>query len=219
MLKTFKLKWSALVRRLKGNTYTSSDYWEERYLKGGNSGPGSYGQLATFKAEVINDLVKENQVKTVIEFGCGDGNQLMLYNFPNYLGFDVSEEAVKICKNTFSKDSTKEFKTMNSFKQENAELTLSIDVVFHLVEDAIFEAYMNTLFDSSTKIVLIYSSDFDDKPDALISWHQRNRNFSKWVERNRPDFVLKKRTPNRFPYTKDEKNSSFADFFLYERSS
>ena len=33
----------------------SEKYWEKRYIAGGNSGAGSYGKLAEFKAEVLND--------------------------------------------------------------------------------------------------------------------------------------------------------------------
>jgi hypothetical protein len=54
----------------------SAEYWKERYAAGGSSGAGSYNKLAEFKAEVINDFVVRNQVQTVIEYGCGDGNQL-----------------------------------------------------------------------------------------------------------------------------------------------
>jgi len=36
-------------------TFDSNKYWEERYAKGGNSGKGSYGKSAIFKADVIND--------------------------------------------------------------------------------------------------------------------------------------------------------------------
>ena len=35
---------------------SSKDYWEKRYSKGGNSGAGSYNNLALFKASIINDL-------------------------------------------------------------------------------------------------------------------------------------------------------------------
>ncbi|WP_253901916.1 hypothetical protein [Brevibacillus sp. HB1.3] len=38
-------------------------YWEDNYASGGNSGLGSYGVLALFKAEVINAYIKEQQVK------------------------------------------------------------------------------------------------------------------------------------------------------------
>ena len=38
----------------------SKNYWEKRYLKGGDSGDGSYGKLAEFKAKIMNRFVKEN---------------------------------------------------------------------------------------------------------------------------------------------------------------
>ena len=41
---------AVLSRRFPGST----DYWVERYQKGGNSGPGSYSELAKFKARVLN---------------------------------------------------------------------------------------------------------------------------------------------------------------------
>src|SRR5437899_4317923 len=58
-----------------------------------NSGLGSYDKLAEFKAEVLNGFVKENTIKSVIEYGCGDGNQLKFAEYPSYLGFDVSVKA------------------------------------------------------------------------------------------------------------------------------
>ena len=68
----------------KPKQFDSKKYWEKRYLKGGDSGDGSYGKLAEFKAKVINRFVKENEIKTIIEWGCGDGNQLTYMNYPNY---------------------------------------------------------------------------------------------------------------------------------------
>ena len=56
--------------------FYSSKYWENRYKAGGNSGSGSYSNLAIFKAEIINSFVKDNKIESVIEFGCGDGQQL-----------------------------------------------------------------------------------------------------------------------------------------------
>ena len=38
---------------------TSKNYWEERYKTGGNSGAGSYDRLAKFKAQIINDFIKQ----------------------------------------------------------------------------------------------------------------------------------------------------------------
>src|SRR5437660_1578196 len=72
----------------------SKDYWEGRYVEGGDSGHGSYGFLAAEKARFLNAFIEKHHVASVIEFGCGDGNQLSLARYPRYLGLDVSEAAV-----------------------------------------------------------------------------------------------------------------------------
>ena len=91
------------------NNFNSRKYWEKRYLRGDTSGVGSYGRLAQFKANIINSFVKKNRIKTVIEFGCGDGNQIKLLDLPNYIGLDVSRKSINICKLMFKKDRTKSF--------------------------------------------------------------------------------------------------------------
>ena len=39
---------------------------------------------------------------------------------------------------------------------DRAELALSLDVIYHLVEDTVYESYMGQLFDSATKYVIVY---------------------------------------------------------------
>ena len=41
--------------------FNSKKFWNERYLNGGNSGSGSYNHLAHFKANVINQFIKNNK--------------------------------------------------------------------------------------------------------------------------------------------------------------
>lgn len=77
---------------------------------GGNSGAGSYNQIGVFKAEIMNDFVKENKVKTVIEFGFGDGQQLTRATYPHYIGLDVSKTIHAKTSKRFEGDSTKEFR-------------------------------------------------------------------------------------------------------------
>ena len=96
----------ALVSRIKRKLFAkpfpgTEQYWIDRYASGGNSGKGSYDQLAEFKAQIINSFVKQKNIQTVIEFGCGDGNQLTYAEYPRYLGLDVSPVAIDICKKIF----------------------------------------------------------------------------------------------------------------------
>ncbi len=194
----------------------SEAYWKSRYKSHGNSGAGSYNRLAEFKADVLNDFVASHQMRTVIEYGCGDGNQLKLAQYPSYVGFDVSPDAIDICQSIFLKDSTKLFKLVNQYAGEKAELTLSLDVIYHLVEDSVFSTYMSRLFDSSTRYVVIYASNTDQQqPDQ--SPHVRHRCFSNWVETHRGKWRLIQHIPNKYPFSGDEKSGSFADFFIYEK--
>ena len=119
----------------------SQNYWEQRYSLGGNSGEGSYGKSAEFKSEIVNKFVRENCIDLVTEYGCGDGNQLTYAKYPQYIGLDISQKAIKLSSKIFLEDSTKEFYVYdpNQFetnqKNFSAELVLSLDVIYHLVED------------------------------------------------------------------------------------
>ena len=196
----------------------SRNYWEARYSGGGNSGAGSYNRLAQYKAAVINDFVQQNQIRTVMEHGCGDGNQLSLASYPEYAGFDVSSTAVLKCQSRFKQDMSKTFRTSDTYAGEVAELGLSLDVIYHLIEDHVFEAYMERLFDSSSKFVIIYSSNTAEYNFSYSASHVKHRKFSDWIEKTCPLWELFDNTPNIYPFEEDDPhNTSLAEFFVYRK--
>lgn len=211
--------WSRWVARRDASAFVGSkEYWEKRYARGGTSGAGSYDRLARFKAEFLNTLVRERQIKTVIEFGCGDGAQLSLAEYPQYLGFDVAATAVEHCRRRFLGDDSKRFERISAFDpaQHRAELVLSLDVIFHLVEDEVFERYMSQVFSAAERWVVVYSSD---KDQATSVPHVRHRQFSRWIAQNRPDWRLAASVQNPYPYNPaDPEGTSFADFYVFERA-
>lgn len=211
-----------LTRRTRDLRFeTSAQYWEDRYKTGGSSGAGSYGRLAKFKAEVINRFVREHGVQSVIEFGCGDGSQLSLLEIDTYLGFDVSDRIVETCQARFRGDAGKTFRNLRDHAGETADLTLSLDVVYHLVEDAVFDDYMRRLFSSATRYVMIYSSDSDGLEAVGSASHVRHRKFTNWIAAQAgADWTAKAVVRNRYPFDAgDPKNTSFADFHIFERAS
>jgi len=212
-----------LYRMVREPRFKASDsYWEGRYQSGGTSGPGSHGKLALFKAEVLNRFVKDNDVQTVIEFGCGDGNQLTLAEYPCYIGLDVALSATQACANRFKDDPTKSFflydgrAFADNARVFSADLSMSLDVVYHLVEDQIYLKYMSDLFASARKYVVVYSSN-EDKP---ASYHVRERKFTTWVDANAPEWKLKEKLANPYHYDpKDVENTSIADFYIFENAT
>lgn len=201
------------LRRFSGTT----TYWEQRYAKGGNSGSGSYGNLAAFKAQVLNALIVKHRVQSVLELGCGDGAQLELAQYPSYVGLEVSPTGLRMCISRFAEDISKSFflydptcfvDSQGLFK---ADLTLSLDVIYHLIEDEMFETHLRHLFSCSKRLVVIYSSDENEVRSAE---HVKHRLFSSWVRRELPEWEMLEQLSNPFSGA-DGPTLSLANFTVY----
>lgn len=205
----------------KSKPFSSSEYWENRYKSGGNSGAGSYNELAVFKSEILNSAFRDYGIYQVTEFGCGDGNQLAMLHIDSYIGLDVSKTAIQQCTRLFNSDPTKSFFLYDSGSlNDNLQLfrsdaAISIDVVFHLVELPVFEKYLSDLFNAAIKLVIIYAADIDYKPKTE---HELYRKFTPYIRLNFPDWKLEKLIKNRYPSGNNEDNrGSLADFYFYTR--
>lgn len=162
-------------------------YWEARYAAAGDSGAGSRGEAAQRKAAYINDLIRRESVRSVVEWGCGDGQQLELLDLPDaYLGVDISPAAVRRC---LARHPRRAFAVWPTGVQVDAraEVALSIDVIFHLVADADFDAYWARLFDSATRLVLAHATDVD-RTGARHVRHRRHTHLTPdgWTLVERP---------------------------------
>lgn len=198
---------------------SSAQYWDDRSTVGGNSGAGSYGRLARFKADVINDFVANNAVSTVIEFGCGDGAQLELAKYPYCTGIDVSVQAVEDCRARFRGDSTKRFfhTAHSEADTTRSDLAMSLDVLCRLVGDGVFNSYMMRLVSSSKKYVSIYS-DNEERPSAAD--HIRHRYFTDGLAKHAPAWKPLLKLPNPYPEDPSRPNdTSWADFHFFTNSA
>jgi SAM-dependent methyltransferase len=200
------------------NWVNSRTYWEQNYINGGNSGPGSYGRLAAAKAEFLNGFVEREGISSVLEIGCGDGNQLSLARYPSYVGADISAYTVDACRERFADDASKRFLVAGSEPLPVCELAISLDVIFHLVEDETFERYMVDLLEHASRFVVLYTSDSDVfDPYESSPLHVQHRPVGRWMA-TQHDWHFKGRHPNPYPY--DERNlhtTSPADFYVYEK--
>ena len=194
----------------------SASYWEKNYAHGGTSGAGSYHALAEAKAKFLNDFVQAHDIQSVIEFGCGDGNQLSLAAYPRYIGLDVTRSAVGMCQRRFASDLTMSFFLYDGacFTDRaglfTADLALSLDVIYHLTEDMVFEAYMRHLFAAGSRFVIIYATDREIPGTAP---HVRHRQFTSWAQAHCTDWRLTEVTPG------PNDHPARADFHTYQRTT
>ena len=190
-------------------------YWEDRYKSGRNSGEGSYGESAKYKANVINDYISKLDIKTIGDYGCGDGNQIsLLSGFELYYGYDISNFIIDANIVKFA-DKRNMFFYKNIIDLPECDLNLSLDVLYHICPESEYITYLTNLFNKSKKYVLIYSTnrdeDFELTDENDYAYH---RKFKDWVEKNILDFELAEKLDNPL-YNVD---AGAVNFYLYKRN-
>jgi cyclopropane fatty-acyl-phospholipid synthase-like methyltransferase len=199
----------------------SRNYWEKRYSMGGNSGKGSYGESAEFKSDILNNFVHDNNISSVTEYGCGNGNQLRYAEYPQYIGLDISEQAVELSGELFAKDPSKHFSIYDPDEFEinkqrfTSDLVLSLDVIYHLVEDEVYRKYLQNIFNSAKRYVVIYSSN-EEVHGMLHSRHVRHRNFASDIAQWFPSWEVKEVIKNRVLQDQPEGKEPSVDFFILQ---
>ena len=157
------------------NNFDSAKYWEKRYATGDNSGSGSYGKLAEYKAKFINKFFVDNGISSVIEFGVGDGAQLK-HELPILVLMLVT--LLRKVSKTLLQIILKLLCIQVNTKVKNVIAT-SLDVIFHLVEDDVFNEHMQSLFDSSPLCnYILFDIDFNKTSNMF------HREFTKWISKN-----------------------------------
>ena len=179
----------ALLVSLSSMPCSAFDYvgwWDTWYAQGGNSGPGSRNFLTTYKAEVINDFLKKHSIDSVIEFGCGDGYNLGLIDYSDYLGLDVAKTTIKNCIELYKHDTTKSFMLYDpsyfankGFKQ--VDLVVCLDVLYHIINE---DEYINTIadiFSFKSQYIILYTTLAEKNNDGA-SPEIYHRNIANYLE-------------------------------------
>ena len=156
----------------------------------------------------INEFTISNNINSVVDFGCGDGHQLSLFKFKNYIGLDISEESVSICKRKFKNDKYKTFMVYENDINLSAELAISLDVIYHVTDDIMYKKYMQDLFRSAALFVIIYSTNYDEEYSGN---HIKHRNVINWIQNNINLWKLIKVIKNRYPA------DSKSNFYIYQK--
>jgi len=197
-------------------SFNSSAYWEKRYATGGNSGDGSYNHLAEFKAAVINQFIHTYNIKSIVDYGVGDGNQCALIDTKKveYYGIDVSDTAISMCQK--KRLPNKIFMTVNEFasKKIQCQVSISCDVIYHLIEDIVYKNYMQNLCNFSDQYIIIYAKN----ENIYHTQHVKFRKFSDYLDMT--NYKLLQHIPNPYPQNiigRDNTNTSPSDFYVYKK--
>ncbi len=185
----------------------SIEIWKNRP---NNSGSGSRGELALFKASFINDFIKEKNIKSIIDFGCGDLYNASLFEVKEYLGIDIVDHQIphKVLAKSF-KTTVARFDEIKIKK--NSDLVICLDVLYHILKDEL-EYLKNTLekiFQTSNKYIIIYAQDsLDIKNNNMTPIHIYNSPWRQILEEKNIKLIYKQEKCRQ---------GTTAKFFIYEK--
>lgn len=193
---------------MKRIDYTPTGYWDRRYREGRTSGAGSEGAEGQYKADYVSDFVHDRNITSVVDWGCGDGQvlELMRLEGASYTGVDVSRTivdrmSVKFPEHRFVAQDAAVHNWESAY-----DLALSMDVLFHLPGDADYFGYLDQLFGSATRFVVIYSTN---EAIGRTARHVFRRQFTPDIAERFSEWKLTIEEPPL--------RDGLASFFVYER--
>ncbi len=124
----------------------------------------------------------------------------------------MAPSAIQRCRDLFASDPTRCFLVYDPYRFDpaglKAELGLSLEVLFHLTEDALYQRYLQHLFGTATRWVVIFAPDEPDQTGGQFP-HLRPRQFSRDIPAG---WTLQRHDSN------PHRDISMSDFFVFEKN-
>lgn len=156
----------------------NSNYWENRYKNGGNSGAGSRGLLRLWKWKQINRYI-DIKDSYVIDIGCGDLAFWKHHGCRDYIGMDLSQTRIDENRQMYPKLDFVAWNAAIPYKFKPAETVLCLDMLFHVMDDADYVRILHNLATYSKDYIFIYT--WEHSPGQLTDTYQKYREFEDYL--------------------------------------
>jgi 2-polyprenyl-3-methyl-5-hydroxy-6-metoxy-1,4-benzoquinol methylase len=173
--------------------YIFTDKYNNNSWKGSESrsGPGSSLKSTRKFLSVLEKFVKENNIKTIIDIGCGDFNWMKNFDFSlidKYVGVDIVKSLIESNNLNFNNDKISFIHgNIIEYKIERYDLVICKDVLFHLSFDDALNVIENIKLSNSDVLVSTTFYDFDNFNIKSGDWRPINLethpfNFKNYIE-------------------------------------
>lgn len=187
----------------------TQNYWDSRYAQGLGSGEGSRGDLLLYKADFLNDVFATYGVRSVFDVGCGDGFLAQLLKCHVYYGIDVSEESVKECRRKVVRPGFHfEHIGFPSGVVRDVDAVICIDVLYHIMADALVEKTLETIFGMQAPTVVLYT---------IPNERMNNTKVGAIYFKDTTEILKRVAAGYDLVETKEPKGISAAAFYVYRR--
>lgn len=156
-----------------------NEKWNNKIKNVPLSGPGSSIESAKNFLHFVDKFIKDNNIKNIIDIGCGDLTWISKSDFfnndnINYLGMDISEFIINKNKLKFP---NKIFCVNNAIEKfdNSCELIILRDVIFHLSNQNIIDIFTN--IKNKFKYICITNCRNEINTDNFDKWHFTQKNI------------------------------------------
>ena len=161
------------------NDIYMNEKWNNKIKNVPLSGPGSSLEIAKNFMFFMDKFIKDYNIKSVIDIGCGDLTWISKSNFFNdnnviYLGMDISDFIINKNELNFP---NKKFIVNNVVEKfdNSCELIILRDVIFHLSNNDILNIFKN--IKNKFKYICITNCKNKINNDNFDKWHFSEKNI------------------------------------------
>jgi SAM-dependent methyltransferase len=137
----------------------SAKFWDDRYRSFPQlgSGPGSRGYAAVYKNRLVKAVIKQYNISSVIDIGCGDLCWLdrEIVQSCSYVGLDISAVAVERARAAYPSLGFAVYDVTAQRLEIEADLVISFDVLIHQTDPHQFCIALNNILASVCKFGLV----------------------------------------------------------------
>jgi len=169
------------IIQTENNTKTHKQIFTNIYDKniwGDGSGKGSSIEYNKKYIEYLEKIIKEKNINSILDLGCGDWNFSKIINYDNinYLGIDCVDKVIKSNIENYKKNNINficdDIYNLDNFFKNEIDLVIIKDVLQHLSDEEI-ELFLNKLLEKNFKYLLITNAFSKKKIDRNVNTRYR----------------------------------------------
>jgi len=168
------------------------EYWNERFKLRKNVGWGSHPKSNWYKQkkDAVRRVLDKDNVLKVLDICCGDCK--FIAELPQFQNNSIEYVGIEPTKSIYNQI-TKEFpdktflnitipELIKTTMNEEFDLIICYDMLFHLVDDKLYDDFIKWMFNRKTKFVIVSYSDVPEKIQKSEAGHYIPRNFYKNIQ-------------------------------------
>ena len=159
------------INKVVKENFDNELFWNYRYKTNPSlgSGTGSRGKLANYKLDYLRLLGIEKD-ESVLDIGCGDLEIVKHLDIRNYIGVDISEEALKIASVKYPKHMFLNVKDKNLISKTH--LVLCLDVLIHQQTKEDYEHLIDFISKKAISRVIVSGYEIEDDNSYMCFFYE-----------------------------------------------